>query len=275
MGRDRTLRERLEQLLPDPTGSTVGYVVTVTSFVDGRGITQWTYTLAPGGGGGGTGTVTNVSSGNLSPLFTVAITNPTTTPAFAFTQVAQAANLVFAGPSSGGSANPTFRALVASDLPAGTVSPLTTKGDIWGYSTVNARVPVGTDGNALLADSAQALGVRYGTPNVQRAPGCVFSNGGLTLSGTLTDEIPVPYGGTITAWTIVGDVSGSASIAVSHSTYAAYDTMTSLFTATCTTAKKAQTTGISFAVSAGDVLRFSGSGFANFTRCSIVLTVDP
>lgn len=75
-----------------------------------------------GGGGGGSGTVTNFSAGNLSPLFTSSVANPTTTPALTFAQVAQAANLVFAGPASGVAANPMFRALVANDL-SGIVSP--------------------------------------------------------------------------------------------------------------------------------------------------------
>lgn len=43
-----------------------------------------------------------------------------------------------------------------------TVSPLTTKGDIWGYSTVNARIPVGANGTILTADSTQTLGVKWG-----------------------------------------------------------------------------------------------------------------
>ena len=85
----------------------------------------------------------------------------------------------------------------------------------------------------------------------------------------------MPYNGLITGWTITGDVSGSASIVVAHSTYAAYDTMTTLFTATCTSAKKNQATGLSNTFAAGDVLRFTGSGFSNFTRCNIVLTVTP
>lgn len=46
----------------------------------------------------------------------------------------------------------------------GTASPLTTKGDIWGYSTTDARIPVGTDGTVLTADSTQALGVKWATP---------------------------------------------------------------------------------------------------------------
>ena len=40
-------------------------------------------------------------------------------------------------------------------------SPLTTKGDIYGHSTVDARIPVGTDGQVLTAASGQALGVQW------------------------------------------------------------------------------------------------------------------
>lgn len=43
----------------------------------------------------------------------------------------------------------------------GTISPLTTKGDIFGYSTTNARVAVGTNGQFLKADSTAATGVSY------------------------------------------------------------------------------------------------------------------
>jgi hypothetical protein len=39
--------------------------------------------------------------------------------------------------------------------------PVTTKGDLFGFSTVPDRVPVGTDGQFLVADSSQTLGVRY------------------------------------------------------------------------------------------------------------------
>lgn len=41
---------------------------------------------------------------------------------------------------------------------------LTTKGDILGYSTGLARVPVGTNGQVLTADSTQALGLKWATP---------------------------------------------------------------------------------------------------------------
>jgi hypothetical protein len=44
---------------------------------------------------------------------------------------------------------------------AATVSPLTTKGDLLGFSTVRARIPVGTDTHVLTADSSQTLGVKW------------------------------------------------------------------------------------------------------------------
>lgn len=77
----------------------------------------WTPCTFNGGGGGGTGTVTNV--GALTPLFTTS--SATTTPTFAL--IAQTANTVFAGPASGSSAAPTFRALTAADIPS-TLNPI-------------------------------------------------------------------------------------------------------------------------------------------------------
>ena len=54
-----------------------------------------------------------------------------------------------------------WRHIVAGDIPTGAGSPLTTKGDLYGFSTVNARVPVGADNTVLTADSTQALGVKW------------------------------------------------------------------------------------------------------------------
>lgn len=54
----------------------------------------------------------------------------------------------------------------------GTTSPLTTKGDLYGYSTTNARVPVGTNGQVLTADSTAALGVAWATPTAGTYRGC-------------------------------------------------------------------------------------------------------
>lgn len=43
----------------------------------------------------------------------------------------------------------------------GITSPLTTKGDIWVYSTVDTRLPVGSNGQALVAASGQATGLQW------------------------------------------------------------------------------------------------------------------
>ncbi len=68
--------------------------------------------------------VTSVSAGNLSPLFTTSVSNPTTIPAITFALSTQAANRIFAGPTSGGSVAPTFRVLVGADLPNPSASTL-------------------------------------------------------------------------------------------------------------------------------------------------------
>lgn len=178
----------------------------------------------------GTGTVTSVAL-SMPAIFTVSGSPVTTTGTLTATLANQSANTVWAGPTTGAAAAPTFRALVVADLP-----------------------PIA---------------------KASRGPGCIFTNGGLLLSGTLTSEIEIPYAFNGTGWTIAGDVAGSASIVVSHATYANYDTMTTTLTATCTTAKKNQATGLSYSFAAGDVVRFSGSGFSGFTRVSIALDGTP
>ena len=47
-------------------------------------------------------------------------------------------------------------------IPTTANSPLTVKGDLFGYSTTQARVPVGNDGETLVADSSTTTGLRYG-----------------------------------------------------------------------------------------------------------------
>jgi hypothetical protein len=69
------------------------------------------------GGEPGSGTVTQFSAGNLSPIFSTNVINDTTTPQLSFTLTSQSANVGLFGPTSGGAAAPTFRSLVAADLP--------------------------------------------------------------------------------------------------------------------------------------------------------------
>lgn len=47
---------------------------------------------------------------------------------------------------------------------AGYTPPLTTKGDLFGYDTAAARIPIGSNNQVLTADSTQALGLKWATP---------------------------------------------------------------------------------------------------------------
>lgn len=87
----------------------------------------------------GTGTVTNFSAGNLSPLFTTSVATPTTTPVLSFTLNTQTANTIFAGPTTGAAATPTFRSLVSADIPTLTALYWTLNGN-----TVGAEKWIGT-----------------------------------------------------------------------------------------------------------------------------------
>jgi hypothetical protein len=71
-------------------------------------------------------------------------------------------------------------------IQAGTSIPLTTKGDLFGYDTGNARIPVGANDTVLTADSTQALGVKW----------AAVAGGGFTSLAT-------------------GNLSGSSSVSIS------------------------------------------------------------
>lgn len=102
------------------------------------------------------------------------------------------------------------------------VSPLTTKGDLFGFSTLGARIPVGADGTVLTADSAQALGVKWaavvGTGTVTSA-GTSFTGGLISVSGS-----PVTTVGTA-ALTVAG-TSGGVPYFSSASTWASSGVLT-------------------------------------------------
>ena len=56
-------------------------------------------------------------------------------------------------------------------------TPLTTKGDLFGFDTADARIPIGTNGHILTADSTQSLGLKWAAP---------AAGGGMTLLSTTT-----------------------------------------------------------------------------------------
>jgi hypothetical protein len=87
-----------------PIGTT-GQVLTVVS-----GLPAWA------NAGSGSGTVTSFSSGNLSPLFTTSVATATSTPALSFSLSNAAQNAFLAGPASGGTGAPAYRAIAPADI---------------------------------------------------------------------------------------------------------------------------------------------------------------
>lgn len=61
--------------------------------------------------------------------------------------------------------NSTSAAIFFAVDAADSTSPLTTKGDLYGFSTLDARIPIGTNNQVLTADSTQALGLKWATPS--------------------------------------------------------------------------------------------------------------
>jgi hypothetical protein len=72
-------------------------------------------------------------------------------------------------------------------------SPLTTKGDLYGFSTVDARIPIGANDTVLTADSTQSLGLKWATPSSGGMT--LINSGGTTLTGASVtiSSIPATY----------------------------------------------------------------------------------
>lgn len=132
--------------------------------------------------------VTSFSAGDLSPLFTTSEATVTTTPALTFTLSDQAAHTVFAGPPGALGGAPTFRTLVAADIPdlSGTYQSLTTNLDSWAAIT-----------------RASGFDIFVATPS------------GANFASLLTSALPVSKGGTgATTLTAHGVVLGNGTNAV-------------------------------------------------------------
>ncbi len=130
---------------------------------------------------GGAGTVTQVTSGNFSPLFNVNVATNTTTPAFSFSAVNQSANTVY-GNCTGSTGAPAFCAITAAMLP--TLS-LTANGQTCTIgSSCNVNAGAGAHTVALNEGNGSALtGVGAGTA------GQVLISNGAGADPTFQDPI--------------------------------------------------------------------------------------
>ncbi len=152
--------------------------------------------------GTGSGTVTGFSSGNLAPLFSTSVATATTTPGLSFSLTSQAANSVFAGPN-GASGVPTFRSLVAADIPSltGSYVDLTSTQTITGVKTFNnaSNSFTGThSGNGSGLTNLTAANIAAGTAgiNITGSAATATSATTATTAGNVTGIVAVANGGT-------------------------------------------------------------------------------
>ena len=123
----------------------------------------------PNGVGSGTVTSVNNSDGSTVPIYTPSGGPVTSSGTLTQTLLTQLANQVFAGPTSGGAAQPGFRALVAADLPAGLTSTTPSAGQILlGNAGGTAYAATSVSGDATLASTGaltvtKTNGVAFGT----------------------------------------------------------------------------------------------------------------
>jgi len=149
--------------------------------------------------GTGDGTVTSVSVGGLSPLFTTNVATGSTTPVVTYAQVSQSTNRVLASPD-GTSGVPTFRAITNNDLP---VISIAKGGTNSSTALANDRVMV-SSGGAIVASSTITTtelsfldGIGGLTNGILRKGTSALSTGAINLASADTTGInPISKGGT-------------------------------------------------------------------------------
>jgi hypothetical protein len=190
-----------------PGGGTTGQLLIKNSNVDYDA--SW----------GNAGTVFNVGLA-MPSIFTVSGSPVTNTGTLTAVLNTQAANLVFAGPGSGGAVAPTFRSLVGADLPnpsattLGGIQSLAAVGSRWINTISTSGVPSATQ-PAFTDISGTALVTQGGTGLVAGASGGVpyFSTSTtLASSGVLTASALLLGGGAGAAPTALGSLGTTTTV---------------------------------------------------------------
>ena len=242
---------------------TVGHFLTVDAsgnVVDGGS--------APGGG---SGSVTSVGL-SMPAEFSVSGSPVTTSGTLTVTKANETAHTVFAGPSTGSPAAPTFRSLVAADIPT-----IPDSGISYANESANTVFAGPTTGSAATPAFRALVSADLPSTITTSSIGITVDGAGSTPTTGSKGFIQVPFGCTITGWTMLADVSGSAQFTVKKSTYSGFPSTTSIVASAQPNLSSAQKntsttlTGWTTTITAGDVLEFNLDSATTITRVILQL----
>jgi hypothetical protein len=153
----------------------------------------------------GSGTVTSVAL-SLPSIFTVTGSPVTTTGTLTGSLNSQTANIVFAGPSTGSPATPTFRALVSSDIPA--LNYVTAVSGTSPISVTSGYTPTVSISQASATTNGYLSSTDWNTFN-NKGSGTVTSITSTTLSVGGTSAIPTIN---LTSGIVTAGTTGSSTL---------------------------------------------------------------
>jgi hypothetical protein len=217
-----------------------------------------------GSGGGGSGTVTSVAL-SAPAQFSVTGSPVTTSGTLALAWASQTANTVLAGPTSGGSAAPTFRALVAADIPSLSGSYINNS------TSAQASANFNIGANGVIGGTLGVTGTS--TLGVVNASGLVTGTAGLTITGAAVNlnassNFAVNIGtGTTTSTVTIGNSANALTVSA-PATFGA--TGTGL--AVTNNATVGGTLGVTGAVTGGTYNSQTISSAASFTGSVAIAT---
>jgi hypothetical protein len=160
------------------------------------------------------------------------------------------------------------------------LAPTTTKGDIIVYgASDNVRIPVGTNGQRLVADSTDAEGIVWADEELTL--NFIIDGGGSAITTGVQGDLHIDFDCEITQVTMLADQSGSIVVDIWKDSYANFpatdaDSITASAVPTITTAVKSQDatlTGWTKTITAGDHLRFNVDSITTCQRVTVAIRV--
>lgn len=194
-----------ESAVPAPTRLAIGSTGNVLT-VSGGGLPTWAPPAT-------SGTVTSVAlaDGSSTPIYSISGSPVTSTGTLTLTLGTQPANMVFAGPTTGANAQPTFRSLVQADIPALSPSTISLTQNhilVGNASNVAADVAMSGDVSIVASGATSVTKIQGTTVSGTTGSGNVVFSASPTLTGTIT-AAAANFSGAISASNFSGSSSGS------------------------------------------------------------------